>query len=439
MKIITGYQGEAHITSQQDRNTNIGIFGKTARIIKGIGSQMAATAISATEVQIADGMVVCEGCTAEIERGTTESLVIDNGSQGMLRRDLIVVRYTRDAGTGIENMELAVIKGTPASSNPATPAHNTGVIADGDAVVDFPLYRVNISGISITSITQIMEYVSVPNWINMINDKIGTTSMGTSATTITGAIKEIVTKIGSSTMNTTATTLTGAVREIMGIIGTATMSTSATTLKGAVNELLNGINSLKTRATTLEGRVGSATLNTSSRTCTWAINEILGIIGETSMGTSATTVKAAIKELVDKIGSTTLTTSNKTLTGAIKELHNLIGTVSMGTSATTVKGAINEVRAHDAGQGIRCVSFAFGNLQFDSTGAINSVKNFSSVVPDGYTAIAAIPFASGSYAAYFYSCGLETSTTCRVRLFRGEWTSVTQTNPSIVLICKKNL
>ena len=384
---------------------------------------MAATIISANEVQVADGMVTCQGCTAEIAKGTTESMSIDNGSQGMLRKDLIVVRYTKNAGTGVEDMNLVVIKGTPAASNPQVPSHTSGSIAGGDLIVDFPLYQVNINGISIDSVTRLMVKSSVVTWINelisadtTINNKIGSVAMGTVATTLTGAIKELVTKIGSSTMNTTATTLTGAIREIMGIIGTATMSTSATTVKGAVNELLNGINSLKTRATNLEGRVGSATLNTTSVTCTYAINELLNIIGTTSMGTTATTVK-----------------------GAINEVSGTIGTASMGTSATTVKAAVNEVRAHDAGQGIRCVSFSYGNLQFDSTGAINSVKSFASVVPNGYTAIAAIPFASGSYAAYFYSCGLETSTTCRIRLFRGEWTSVTQTNPSIVLICKKNL
>ena len=214
MNIITGYRGEPHLTSQQDRNRNIGIFGVTPRIIKGVGSEMAATIVSATEIQIADGMVVCQGCMSEITRGTSESLTIDNGEQGMARTDLIVIRYSKNSGSGVEDMQLAVIKGTAAASNPQTPEYNTGTIANGDTLVDFPLYQVDISGISITGITLLMDKTSVVNWINTVLDKIGYATMGTSATSVTGAIRELVNKIGAVAMGTTATTITGAIKEI---------------------------------------------------------------------------------------------------------------------------------------------------------------------------------------------------------------------------------
>lgn len=165
MNIITGYRAEPHITAQQDRDVNIGIFGGGAMILKGVGSEMAATVVSANEVEIADGTLVAEGCTAEIQYGTTESMTIENGEQGMLRVDLIVARYTRNSGTAVESMELAVIKGTSAASNPAVPAHNEGTIADGDSPVDFPIYRVNLNGISITSVEALVDVVSVPSMI----------------------------------------------------------------------------------------------------------------------------------------------------------------------------------------------------------------------------------------------------------------------------------
>ena len=192
MEIITGYKGEPHVTSQQLRNTYIGIFGQTPRIIKGVGAELAATIISANEVDIADGTVVCQGCTAEVPRGTTESMAIENGSQGMLRTDLIVVRYTKNAGTAVESMELAVIKGTPVSSNPQRPSHTTGSIAEGDTTVDFPLYDVNIDGISITSVTRIMDLVSVPNWINILTGQVNT--LQTSATNLETRATNLETK-----------------------------------------------------------------------------------------------------------------------------------------------------------------------------------------------------------------------------------------------------
>ena len=164
MNIITGYRNDPHITSQQLRNTYIPIFGKDACILD-VGSKMEVTVISANEVEIADGQLICEGCTAEIAHGTTESLTIDNGTQREQRIDLVVARYTKDSGTGVEDMQLAVVKGTPAASNPATPTYNEGKISDGDSPVDFPIYRVNLNGISITSVDALVDVVSVPSMI----------------------------------------------------------------------------------------------------------------------------------------------------------------------------------------------------------------------------------------------------------------------------------
>ena len=171
MNIITGYGGQPHIYPHHDRETNIGIFGDGTHILD-VGSQMAATVISANEVQIADGLLVAEGCTAEVARGTTESMTIENGEQGKKRIDLIVARYTRDSGTAVESMALAVIKGTSAASNPAVPSYNTGTIADGDSPVDFPIYQVNIDGISITSVNALVDAVNIFNSIEDLYDRI---------------------------------------------------------------------------------------------------------------------------------------------------------------------------------------------------------------------------------------------------------------------------
>lgn len=79
--------------------------------------------------------------------------------------------------------------------------------------------------------------------ISSINDTIGSETMGTDATTLTGAIAEHEAEIGSETMGTTATTLTGAIAEhesdittINDTIGSETMGTDATTITGAIAE-----------------------------------------------------------------------------------------------------------------------------------------------------------------------------------------------------------
>ena len=211
MNIITGYRAEPHITAQQDRNVNMGIFGAGTHIVN-IGSKMAATVVSANEITIADGLLVAEGCTAEIERGTSESLEIANGSQAMLRKDLIVARYTKASGTGVEDMQLAVITGTPVASNPALPSYNTGSIVQGDTLVDFPLYTVNLDGISIESVDRMVEYAELASKV---------------------VVDGLVTQMGTATLNTTAKKVTNAINELLSSITGAISRIGALETKGA--------------------------------------------------------------------------------------------------------------------------------------------------------------------------------------------------------------
>ena len=154
MDIITGYKGTAHISADQIRGQNKGIFGDGSYILN-VGNKFNASIVSATSVKLEDGMLSHQGCTAVIAPGTIETLTIGNGTQGMKRIDLIVARYTKAAGTGVEDMELVVIQGTPAASSPSSPAYNEGDIAVGDSPVDMPLFEVNVDGITLDSIVQV--------------------------------------------------------------------------------------------------------------------------------------------------------------------------------------------------------------------------------------------------------------------------------------------
>ena len=157
MKIITGYTGEPHVKSDHDRAVYRGIVGEGSYILN-VGSKLAAEVISANEIRIRDGVLSHQGCFGIVETGTYDTLTIANGAQGMQRKDLIVCRYQKTGN--IESMSFVVIQGTPAASNPATPAYNEGLIADGDSPVDFPLYVINLGGIAITSVDKIATEVA---------------------------------------------------------------------------------------------------------------------------------------------------------------------------------------------------------------------------------------------------------------------------------------
>lgn len=188
MNIITGYRGTPHITSSQDRDKNQGAFGVGSYILD-VGDKMAADIVSANEVRIRDGVLSMQGCVANIEEGAYDSCEISNGTQGMQRRDLIVARYTKNAETNVEDIQLVVIEGTPASSSPSDPTYNTGNIQAGDSPVDFPLYRVNINGVNISGVTQLAPSLRTQAETDAL---IGDTSItGIGDGTLTGAISGI--------------------------------------------------------------------------------------------------------------------------------------------------------------------------------------------------------------------------------------------------------
>lgn len=158
MEIITGYTGKPHVTSEQDRDVNIGVVGEGSYVLR-TGMQLAAEVSSNNEIKIRDGVLIHQGCTASIKKNTYDSLTITNGSQGMKRVDLIVARYEKNQDNGIESLDLKVIQGTPAESNPAAPQYTEGDIQAGDYVADMPMYQVIIEGLNITEVKKMFKAI----------------------------------------------------------------------------------------------------------------------------------------------------------------------------------------------------------------------------------------------------------------------------------------
>lgn len=150
LHLITGYAGAEHIQSQDQGSFNIAAFGGGQYVLDH-GNKFEASLLAGNTVRIKDGDMMMQGRHIRLAAGTVEELTIENGSQGMLRNDLIVARYTKNNSTGVENVSFVVIKGTEAASSPTDPEYNTGNITDGnDLINDFLLYRVSLNGIDLT-------------------------------------------------------------------------------------------------------------------------------------------------------------------------------------------------------------------------------------------------------------------------------------------------
>lgn len=158
MELVTGRAGSPHITAQQDRQLHQGIWGEEAYILA-TGNQLKPEVQSSNKILIKDGALMFQGALFSVKVGTTDEITINNGNQGMQRKDLVVARYTYDSSQNIESAEWVVIQGTPAASNPAAPSGTSGDIQAGDSIVDCPVFIITLDGINVTGVDVVPEVI----------------------------------------------------------------------------------------------------------------------------------------------------------------------------------------------------------------------------------------------------------------------------------------
>lgn len=167
MELVTGRSGKPHITSQQVRQLQQGIFGANACILN-TGSMLAPEVQSSNKIRIKDGALMFQGALFTVKVGVYDEVTINNGNQGMKRKDVIAVKYTYDSSRNVESGEWAVVQGAPAASNPAVPSMpvTDGDIQAGDAEVYCPVFVINLDGINVTGVDIIPPMMDDMSTIN---------------------------------------------------------------------------------------------------------------------------------------------------------------------------------------------------------------------------------------------------------------------------------
>ena len=156
INLVTGYAGKAHVSSVDHGALNTMIFGRDSFVLP-FGNRFAATvgqkSTVQAEINIADGDMMMQGRHIRIASDESETVNIPMPEQGYYRDDLIVIRYTKDAPSGIETCEIAVIEGEEDEAKLGRPTYTTGILTDGKCYLhEFPLYVVRMYSGDILSI-----------------------------------------------------------------------------------------------------------------------------------------------------------------------------------------------------------------------------------------------------------------------------------------------
>lgn len=155
--LITGYWGEPHVTAENDRGINAGIFGK-GRFVLPVGEQFKAEYIGNNTVRVYDGKLMNNGAAGGIPAGEYVDLLISGASQGMKRNDLIVFQYSQDASTMVEKGTFEVVQGAETSGTAVDPELTQADLLSGKATFDqMALWRVPVTGATISAPVQMFS------------------------------------------------------------------------------------------------------------------------------------------------------------------------------------------------------------------------------------------------------------------------------------------
>lgn len=189
LHLVTGHAGQAHVTAADQASLNAGIFGE-GNIVLHRGGEFAATVISNNTIRIADGDIIMQGRHIRLNEGNHVDLAIQNGKQNTNRNDLIVVRYTKNGQTGVEDCNLVVIKGTETTGSAKDPAYNTGdIINDHVLQADMPLYRVPLEGLNVKALVCLFDMPSIS--LSSFSGTIPMNRGGTGATSGAEGLKNL--------------------------------------------------------------------------------------------------------------------------------------------------------------------------------------------------------------------------------------------------------
>lgn len=161
MHMLEQHQGKDHVSAQDQADENMAGSGSGVYLAEYKGEYMEVSMESANQLTVSAGALWVNGRFCIVD--PAETLTVDNGSSGMTEYDLVCVHWkettatqqvalaeggTKEVSTTVEETELVIVKGDPASSGATDPEISQTTIRAGVGEAWVPFARITKDGLT---------------------------------------------------------------------------------------------------------------------------------------------------------------------------------------------------------------------------------------------------------------------------------------------------
>lgn len=138
-----------HVYAENDAAIYQAILGD-GDLLLNYGDNFNVDILSYNTVRVNSGLLSVQGHIGIIEIDDAQDLVLENGTSGVTRHDLIVAEFSTTGNHGIDTFALKVLKG---NSNGTLPDVTAEDLNSGGKVRQFAIADVTMTNLSITDVT----------------------------------------------------------------------------------------------------------------------------------------------------------------------------------------------------------------------------------------------------------------------------------------------
>ena len=160
---------EPHVFAENDAAIYQAILGDGDMLLN-YGDQFRVDVLSYNTVRVNSGLLSVQGHIGIIEIDDDQDLVLENGTSGVTRNDLIVAEFSTSGNHGIDTFALKVLKGNSDGTLPELTAED---LNNGGKVRQFAIAKVTMTSLSITDATILPSVVtSMSDLLYALNERI---------------------------------------------------------------------------------------------------------------------------------------------------------------------------------------------------------------------------------------------------------------------------